>query len=56
MVVGPEGGISDKEEDFLLNNGFNSVSFGELILRVETPAIYAGVIFNFYSSRGEKND
>lgn len=56
MVVGPEGGISDKEEDFLLNNGFNSVSFGDLILRVETAAIYAGVVFNFYSSRGEKND
>lgn len=50
MVIGPEGGISDKEEAFLNDNGFASVSFGNLIFRVETAAIYAGSIFNFYSS------
>lgn len=50
MVIGPEGGISDKEEAFLNDNGFKSVSFGNLIFRVETAAIYAGSIFNFYSS------
>lgn len=50
VVIGPEGGISDKEEDFLNDNGFDSVSFGNLIFRVETAAIYAGAIFNFYGS------
>lgn len=50
MVVGPEGGISDREESFLNDNGFDSVSFGNLIFRVETAAIYAASIFNFYSS------
>ncbi len=32
MVIGPEGGISDKEEDILVSNGYNRVSFGNLIL------------------------
>lgn len=26
MVIGPEGGISDKEEDILVSNGYNKVS------------------------------
>lgn len=50
MVVGPEGGISDREETLLNDSGFESVSFGNLIFRVETAAIYAASIFNFYSS------
>ena len=40
MVIGPEGGISDKEEDILVSNGYNRVSFGNLIFRVETATIY----------------
>ena len=31
MVIGPEGGISDKEEDILVSNDYNRVSFGNLI-------------------------
>lgn len=50
LVVGPEGGISDREESILNENGFESVSFGDLIFRVETAVIYAASIFNFYSS------
>lgn len=50
MVVGPEGGISDREEVFLNENNFLSVSFGNLIFRVETAAIYVASVFNFYSS------
>lgn len=50
LVVGPEGGISDREESILNDNGFASVSFGNLIFRVETAAIYAASILNFYSS------
>ena len=34
MVIGPEGGISDKEEDILVSNGYNRVSFGNLIFRL----------------------
>ena len=51
MVIGPEGGISPFEEEFLNNNGFESVSFGDLIFRVETAAIYASSILN-YCSKG----
>ena len=56
MVIGPEGGISPKEETYLLENNYNPVSFGDLIFRVETAAIYAGAVFNFIAVRGEYND
>ncbi len=51
MVIGPEGGISDKEEDILVSNGYNRVSFGNLIFRVETATIYVASIINYISRR-----
>jgi RsmE family RNA methyltransferase len=39
ILVGPEGGWTKKEEDDILNHGFEAVSLGKLILRVETAAI-----------------
>lgn len=51
MMIGPEGGISDKEEDILVSNGYNRVSFGNLIFRVETATIYVASIINYISSR-----
>lgn len=51
MVIVPEGGISDKEEDILVSNGYNRVSFGNLIFRVETATIYVASIINYISSR-----
>lgn len=51
MVIGTEGGISDKEEDILVSNGYNRVSFGNLIFRVETATIYVASIINYISSR-----
>lgn len=51
IVIGPEGGISDKEEDILVSNGYNRVSFGNLIFRVETATIYVASIINYISSR-----
>jgi len=48
VVIGPEGGISPKEEDYLKNNNFNLVSFGNLVLRVETAAIYIASIINYH--------
>lgn len=50
MVIGPEGGISEKEETFLNENGFSPVSFGPLIFRVETACFYAASILNYFSS------
>ena len=50
MVIGSEGGISDKEEDILVSNGYNRVSFGNLIFRVETATIYVASIINYISN------
>jgi len=50
IVIGPEGGLTEKEENYLYGNGFDRVSFGNLIFRVETACIYAASIFNFFSS------
>lgn len=47
VVIGPEGGISPKEEMYLEQNGFTRISFGQLILRVETACIYMASIFNY---------
>jgi 16S rRNA (uracil1498-N3)-methyltransferase len=47
IVVGPEGGLSDKEESLLNDLGFLSISLGKLIMRVETVPIYILSILNF---------
>lgn len=47
LVIGPEGGISDNEEEYLINNGFNRVSLGKRILRVETACIYACSVISY---------
>ena len=41
LLIGPEGGFSDKEVDRLTHLGFQSVMLGSNILRVETAAVYA---------------
>ena len=40
VVVGPEGGISEKEEALLLQSGFKPCALGPRILRTETAPIY----------------
>ena len=51
VVIGPEGGFSDKEEEFLVSNGYDRVSLGNRVLRVETATIYVASIINFCSMR-----
>lgn len=41
LVIGPEGGFSREEADFLKSLGFVHVTMGERILRTETAAITA---------------
>lgn len=41
IVVGPEGGITDKEEEILNEDGFISVTLGKTILRAETAPMFA---------------
>jgi len=40
IVVGPEGGFSSREIDFLVEKGFISVTLGENIFRAETVPLY----------------
>ena len=47
IVVGPEGGITDGEEQILKENGFIPVSLGSRILRTETAPIYMTSIINY---------
>jgi len=47
LVIGPEGGFTDNEEKFLIDNGFISTSFGNRVLRTETASLYALSIINY---------
>lgn len=38
VIIGPEGGFSDKEAELAKNNGVNQIGLGERILRTETVA------------------
>lgn len=40
VVIGPEGGIDDKEVKLLVDAGFDSIGLGPRILRTETAPIY----------------
>lgn len=41
IVIGPEGGFSDEEAEYLVSHGFETVTLGNRILRAETAAMYA---------------
>ena len=51
LVIGPEGGFTDKEEELLINSGYISTSFGNRILRTETASLYALSIINYILMR-----
>ncbi len=40
FVIGPEGGFENKEEEFLIKNGFIPISFGNNVLRTETASLF----------------
>lgn len=47
FAIGPEGGFSQNEEKYLLDNGFKAVSLGKQVFRVETAAMYVASIINY---------
>ena len=48
-IIGPEGGITQEEVEFLKKNEAIEISLGKRILRAETAAItVCGIIANFY--------
>jgi len=40
LVIGPEGGFSEKEVTLFLENGFKPITIGDSVLRTETAALY----------------
>lgn len=47
FVIGPEGGLSKKEEGILLENGFQAVTLGDNILRTETASLFVLSVINY---------
>ena len=47
LVIGPEGGISPKEEELLVSKGFTRVTLGSQIMRVETVPIFLTSIIRY---------
>lgn len=48
ILIGPEGGFSNEEENYLKLNGFSDFSLGNFILRSETAVIVSvGLIVHF---------
>ena len=41
IVIGSEGGFDEEEVNYLISQGFDTISLGKRILRCETAAIYA---------------
>ena len=51
IAIGPEGGFSEREIEFLINNGFISVTLGDNILRAETVPLFLLSIINYQYMR-----
>lgn len=49
IVMGPEGGLSDREEEYLKQEGFISVTLGDNILRAETVPLFVLSVINYES-------
>lgn len=47
LVVGPEGGFTIEEENYLIDNNFISVSLGDNVLRAETAPVTAISMINY---------
>ena len=52
FIVGPEGGISEKEREFCVLNNFYPVSIGNNIMRTETASLAFLAMLNYEFMRG----
>lgn len=52
FVVGPEGGISEKERNYFISNEFLPVSIGNNILRTETASLAFLAMLNYVFMKG----
>ncbi len=51
VVVGPEGGFTDEEENIMIDNGFITVSLGNTVLRSETVALFLMSVIHYHDMR-----
>lgn len=51
ILIGPEGGFSEKEVKTAINCGFSTISLGKRILRAETACIYGLSVISCYLER-----
>lgn len=51
VVLGPEGGLDQGEQDVLLDAGFAPLSLGSFILRAETAALMLASLFAWANAR-----
>ncbi len=47
LFFGPEGGITEEEFNFLINNGFYPVSLGERVVKTEIAILYTLSVIRF---------
>lgn len=47
IVIGPEGGLSNKEEEAYVKKGFTKVNLGSRIMRAETVPLFIMSIINY---------
>ena len=47
IVIGPEGGLDESEENQLNNNGFISTTLGNRIMRVESVPLFILSVINY---------
>ena len=47
VVIGPEGGLDNSEEEILNELGFLSTTFGSRIMRVESVPLFIMSIINY---------
>lgn len=50
IVFGPEGGLSNKEEETLVEKGYERVNFGSCVLRTETAPLYISSVIKYIYS------
>ena len=51
IAFGPEGGLSESEEEILVNKGFTKTSLGDNVLRSETVILYISSIIKYLRER-----
>ena len=47
LVIGPEGGISDREEAYFEESGFKKITLGTQIMRAETVPVFLASIIRY---------